>query len=128
MVSPAGFTLIDDAYNCNPDSAIASIAMLAEEKPARIFLFGDMGELGRDAELWHAEVGGAAKTLGIDYFWAAGPLSKNAAEAFGIDGVRGRWFADRDELIAHLPELPLKGQRWPSKQATRQALGRLLRR
>ena len=109
MVSPAGFTLIDDAYNCNPDSAIASIAMLAEEKPARIFLFGDMGELGRDAELWHAEVGGAAKTLGIDYFWAAGPLSKNAAEAFGIDGVRGRWFADRDELIAHLPELPLKG-------------------
>ena len=109
MASPAGFTLIDDAYNCNPDSAIASIAMLAEEKPARIFLFGDMGELGRDAELWHAEVGGAAKTLGIDYFWAAGPLSKHAAEAFGIDGVRGRWFADRDELIAHLPELPLKG-------------------
>lgn len=83
MASPAGFTLIDDAYNCNPDSAIASIAMLAEEKPARIFLFGDMGELGRDAELWHAEVGGAAKTLGIDYFWAAGPLSKHAAEAFG---------------------------------------------
>lgn len=109
MASPAGFTLIDDAYNCNPDSAIASIAMLAEEKPARIFLFGDMGELGRDAELWHAEVGGAAKTLGIDYFWAAGPLSKHAAEAFGIDGVRGRWFADRGELIAHLPELPLKG-------------------
>ena len=109
MASPAGFTLIDDAYNCNPDSAIASIAMLAEEKPARIFLFGDMGELGRDAELWHAEVGGAAKTLGIDYFWAAGPLSKHAAEAFGIDGVRGRGFADRDELIAHLPELPLKG-------------------
>ena len=39
MASPAGFTLIDDAYNCNPDSAIASIAMLAEEKPARIFPF-----------------------------------------------------------------------------------------
>ena len=33
MVSPAGFTLIDDAYNCNPDSAIASIAMLAEKSP-----------------------------------------------------------------------------------------------
>ena len=109
FASPAGFTLIDDAYNCNPDSAIASIAMLAEEKPARIFLFGDMGELGRDAEVWHAEVGGAAKTLGVDYFWAAGSLSKAAAEAYGIDGEHGRWFADRDELIEHLKELPLKG-------------------
>lgn len=126
FVSPAGFTLIDDAYNCNPDSAIASIAMLAEEKPARIFLFGDMGELGRDAAIWHAEVGGAALTLGIDYFWTAGELSRHAAEAFGIDGERCRHFETRDELLAHLGELPLAGATIAVKASNSSGFGRIV--
>lgn len=83
--------------------------MLAEEKPARIFLFGDMGELGRVLSFGMLKWAVPRRRWASTISGPAGPLSKHAAEAFGIDGVRGRWFADRDELIAHLPELPLKG-------------------
>lgn len=104
-----GATLVDDAYNCNPDSAIASLGMLAGEKAPRVFIFGDMAELGPSSEKWHAEVGAAAKRLGIDCFWTAGEKARRAAEAFGIDGVRCRAFADRDALIEALAELPPGG-------------------
>lgn len=104
-----GATLIDDAYNCNPDSAIASLRMLAREKAPRIFIFGDMAELGPSSEKWHAEVGAEAKRLGIDYFWTAGEKARAGALAFGIDGDRCRAFRDRDELIDALRELRADG-------------------
>lgn len=107
--SPLGFTVIDDAYNCNPDSAQASLRALAAEAGERIFIFGDMGELGANAERWHAEVGKAAAELGIDRFWTAGPLARLAAEAYSQDGgAGGRAFETREDLIAHLSELPLQ--------------------
>ncbi|WP_297612148.1 UDP-N-acetylmuramoyl-tripeptide--D-alanyl-D-alanine ligase [uncultured Sutterella sp.] len=104
-----GAILIDDAYNCNPDSAIASLRMLAREKAPRIFIFGDMAELGPSSEKWHAEVGAEAKRLGIDYFWTAGEKARAGALAFGTDGDRCRAFRDRDELIEALPELKAEG-------------------
>ena len=104
-----GATLVDDAYNCNPDSAIASLRMLSREKSPRIFIFGDMAELGPSSEKWHAEVGSEAKRLGIDYFWTAGDKARAGALAFGVDGTRCRAFRDRDELIAALAELPAAG-------------------
>lgn len=105
------FTLVDDAYNCNPDSAIASLKMLASAKAPRIFLFGDMGELGASSEVWHQEVGRTAKALGIEYFWCAGAVNAAgaAAEAFGVKDGRGRAFADRQALIEALKDLPLDG-------------------
>lgn len=107
--APSGvFTLVDDAYNCNPDSATASLGMLAREKSPRIFLFGDMAELGPSSEAWHREVGEAARRFGVDRFWCAGSPTGAlaAAEAFG-PGARA--FPDRDALIAALAELPLDG-------------------
>lgn len=106
------FTLVDDAYNCNPDSALASVRMLAAEPAPRIFIFGDMAELGAKSDRWHAEVGRAAAAAGIERFWTTGAHAKHAAEAFEAakpEGACGRWFSSRDELVAHLAELPLAG-------------------
>lgn len=100
-----GLTLIDDAYNANPDSVLASMKMVAQSGLASdrlCFILGDMAEVGDDAPDRHAEVGAAAKALGIGALWCAGPLSAHAAEAFGT-GAKS--FASREALIEALPAL-----------------------
>lgn len=92
-------TVIDDAYNANPDSVRASMVLLSVEPGPRTFVLGDMGEIGDGAEAAHREVGAFARTLGIDALYAAGPNSKFAVEAYG-DG--GRWFESTDALIEAL--------------------------
>ena len=92
-------TVIDDAYNANPDSVRASLRLLAAEKGPRTFILGDMAEVGESVVDVHREVGRYARELGIDAFYATGKYSEFAVEAFGDDGV---WFETRDELIAAL--------------------------
>lgn len=102
--------LIDDAYNANPDSVRASMAMLAQEGGApedRLFILGDMGEIGADREARHAEVGAWAREVGIGRLWTVGALSKAAAAAFGEDA---RAFETRDELLAALDDLALPAE------------------
>jgi len=62
-----GATLINDAYNSNPEALRSMIKTLAG-MPARrrILVAGEMLELGRDAGVLHAECGKAAAEAGID--------------------------------------------------------------
>jgi len=92
-----GATLIDDTYNANPDSARAAIAVLALAAGTKLFVLGDMGELGAGAGGLHAEIGAAAKAAGIDRLYALGELSRRAAQSFG-EGARE--FAAVDDLVA----------------------------
>ena len=83
-----GALVIDDTYNANPASMRAAIEVLAQsavEKPAgkRVFVMGDMGELGGNAATLHAGIGTAAREAGIDRLLALGELSVNAVRAFG---------------------------------------------
>ena len=52
--APGGFTVINDAYNANPDSMRASLSTFAALDVAgtRIAVLGDMGELGSFTRKW----------------------------------------------------------------------------
>lgn len=91
--------ILDDTYNANLRSVLSGLEVLAQRPGKRIFVFGDMGELGTWAEQHHREVGLAAKQLGINQFLSCGHHSALAAEAFGNGG---RHFASQDELAQTL--------------------------
>jgi len=95
----AGATLIDDTYNANPYSVLASIEVLAERDGVRILVLGDMGELGAGAAQMHGEVGAAARHFGLDALYTLGMQSARASEAFGTPA---RHFSEIDELVAAL--------------------------
>ena len=78
-----GAKLIDDSYNANPSSMMAAIDVLKARAGQRIFVMGDMAELGDEAASMHADIGAYAKAAGIEKFFALGALSKNAVNAFG---------------------------------------------
>jgi UDP-N-acetylmuramoyl-tripeptide--D-alanyl-D-alanine ligase len=91
-----GATLIDDAYNANPDSAVAAISVLAAATGKRVLVLADMGELGDMAAPMHADVGAAAASAGIDTLFTLGELAQRATQAFG---VRGKHFSRIEDLL-----------------------------
>ena len=117
--------LIDDSYNANPDSVRAAIEVLAAMRAPRLLVLGDMGEVGDRGPEFHAEVGGHAHERGIEHLWCAGPMSADAARAFG---PAARHFADVPALITARTELPaaasvlVKGSRFMQMERVVQAL------
>lgn len=95
----AGATVIDDTYNANPTSMKAAIDVLQASQGKRIFVMGDMAELGDDAPMMHAEIGAYAKAAGIDKFFALGELTKNALTTFGANATH---FASVEDLAEAL--------------------------
>jgi UDP-N-acetylmuramoyl-tripeptide--D-alanyl-D-alanine ligase len=82
-----GATLIDDSYNANPSAARAALDFLATCGGHRIFVLGDMLELGSEAESLHASVGEYARGR-CDLLVAVGKLAARAAEGFGAGAER----------------------------------------
>lgn len=88
---PAGIRVINDAYNANPDSMRAAIALLSEMPctGVRIAVLGDMGELGEDEVRLHEVVGAQVAHAGIDLLVTAGPLGHAVAAGARAAGMCG---------------------------------------
>ncbi|HRP97147.1 MAG TPA: UDP-N-acetylmuramoyl-tripeptide--D-alanyl-D-alanine ligase [Rhodocyclaceae bacterium] len=121
-----GATLLDDSYNANPDSVRAAIDVLASTPGRKILVLGDMGEMGWTSAQVHDEIGGYAKSKGVDALFALGDMSAVAVHNFG-DG--GRHFKAVDALVAALrPELDartvvlVKGSRFMRMERVVEAL------
>jgi UDP-N-acetylmuramoyl-tripeptide--D-alanyl-D-alanine ligase len=98
-----GALLIDDSYNANPDSMRAAIDVLSQLPGKRVFVMGDMGEVGDAGGQFHDELGGYAKSQGIDRLFCLGPQSIATAHNFGEGGQH---FNRVEDLIrAVRPEL-----------------------
>ena len=78
-----GAWIIDDSYNANPGSMAAAIEVLAAQPGQRFLVIGDMAELGDEESALHRQVGERARAKGIDRLLTLGPLSAEAARAFG---------------------------------------------
>jgi UDP-N-acetylmuramoyl-tripeptide--D-alanyl-D-alanine ligase len=92
----AGAVVLDDTYNANPDSVRAGIDVLAATVGHKVLVLGDMGEIGEASGQYHDEIGGYAKSQGIDRLFAIGEASQQAVRNFG-EGARH--FCNIDKLI-----------------------------
>jgi UDP-N-acetylmuramoyl-tripeptide--D-alanyl-D-alanine ligase len=124
---PSGALVIDDTYNANPESMQAAIAVLAAYPGRTVFVMGDMGELGDQAEAMHATIGEFAKRAGVSTLFALGEMSAAAARSFG-EGARH--FSTVDELVDALVEgldqgstVLVKGSRFMRMERVIEALG-----
>jgi UDP-N-acetylmuramoyl-tripeptide--D-alanyl-D-alanine ligase len=73
-VHPGRYTVVNDAYNANPQSmrsAIDSVAAMSARR--RIGVFGPMRELGPICEDAHREIGAHAVASGFDRVLVVGP-------------------------------------------------------
>jgi UDP-N-acetylmuramoyl-tripeptide--D-alanyl-D-alanine ligase len=107
-----GVTVVNDAYNANPESMRAALAALTG-LPAdrRIAVLGAMGELGADAPAEHERLGRDAAAAGIDLIVAVGPDAVGIAEGAAAAGRR------TGEESVHVPD----------RAAARQLLSEVLR-
>ena len=78
-------TVLSDCYNANPASMRNALDILAGIDPTgqrrRVFICGDMAELGRQAEQLHRELGIHIAQNGIQLLLAVGGFAKIAAMA-----------------------------------------------
>jgi UDP-N-acetylmuramoyl-tripeptide--D-alanyl-D-alanine ligase len=97
-----GVTIIDDSYNAAPASVQAALRLLAAVRGRRIFVFGDMLELGEEGPEAHREVGAEAAGAGVSRMLLVGELAKLAAESAGEAGVHATCHDALEAVVAAL--------------------------
>jgi UDP-N-acetylmuramoyl-tripeptide--D-alanyl-D-alanine ligase len=90
-----GVTVVNDAYNANPDSmraaleALRSIGLAAQPRRRTWAVLGEMLELGNLSRSEHERVGGWASALGVDRLVVVGerarPIAEGAVRSTGGD-------------------------------------------
>lgn len=105
VVQGGDITIINDAYNANPDSTKAALNVLSDLAVNRrqVAVLGSMFELGPREQEGHYETGTAAKA--VDLLVAVGEQAKNIATGAlesGLDPEKVQWFPDNITAINYL--------------------------
>ncbi|HLR99350.1 MAG TPA: UDP-N-acetylmuramoyl-tripeptide--D-alanyl-D-alanine ligase [Mycolicibacillus parakoreensis] len=109
---PDGVTVIDDAYNANPDSmraALQSLAWIARgpgsgAQPRRSWaVLGEMAELGEDAISEHDRIGRLAVRLDVSRLIVVGVGRSMGAMHHGAV-MEGSWGAEAEKGAAAVPD------------------------
>ena len=79
--------VIDDSYNANPESMKSSLNQLRNINKNKIFIMGDMGELGERSLEHHLSVFRLAKDIDVKHLLYMGKYKNEAKSIFG-DGCR----------------------------------------
>ena len=117
--------LIAAVGNANPDSVRAALDVLADLPGPRLLVLGDMGEVGEQGPVFHAEAGALARSLGIEQVFTLGVLSRATSQSFG----GGQHFDNLDALQAavmtalpHCASVLVKGARFMQMERVVQAI------
>lgn len=105
--APDGFTVINDAYNANPESVRAALKTLAAMKGSgRAWaVLGEMRELGPHSMTEHDAIGRLAVRLDIDHLVCVGPATRVmhlAASNEGSWGDESCWVADAHSAVERI--------------------------
>lgn len=114
-----GVTVVNDAYNANPDSTAAALrALTALGRGAAgsrtIAVLGEMRELGASSEVEHEEVGRLAVRLGVQHVVTVGEAARGVHRGAGEElarsvggedhGKESAYVEDRDAAVTWLRE------------------------
>lgn len=102
-----GVTILNDAYNANPQSMAAALRALAVmgAQHRTVAVLGEMLELGPDSRRFHADLGELVVRLNIDLLVAVGEGARPIYRAAVLEGSWGEeatWVADADAAEALL--------------------------
>jgi UDP-N-acetylmuramoyl-tripeptide--D-alanyl-D-alanine ligase len=107
-----GVTVIDESYNANPLSVAASLRHMGvlTTEGKKIFVFGDMRELGNHAEHYHRELAPQVAENGVSVLLTHGTLAHLTSEAMKkFKGVDIRHFERKGDLIDTLKNILTSG-------------------
>ena len=113
--------LIDDSYNANPSSVIASLNMLNEiaVNNRKVLILGEMGELGKHSLLLHKKLYNYLINLNINLVIFVGKntknlynISKNNIECSWSESAEQIIKSDIDKLIKPMDTILVKGSRY----------------
>jgi UDP-N-acetylmuramoyl-tripeptide--D-alanyl-D-alanine ligase len=101
-----GIHVIDDTYNANPDSMKVAIGTLQtlSANHRKIFIAGDMLELGDQSEALHQQVGHLAAAAGIGRIYITGEFAEAVACGAQDAQMNGRYIftGSKDEILEDL--------------------------
>ena len=105
-------TIIDDTYNANLTSSLASLDYLEafSGNGRKLFVFGDMFELGPSSNQQHRKIGIKCSQLNLDIVYTIGEYSKHTGYALD-NKIEHSHFSDQKELIQTLKNILLPGDK-----------------
>ncbi|HHT9129733.1 MAG TPA: UDP-N-acetylmuramoyl-tripeptide--D-alanyl-D-alanine ligase [Candidatus Brocadiaceae bacterium] len=101
-------TVINDAYNANPESVRAALQYFNEIDSVgrKVFICGDMLELGKESPQLHREIGETVAHLNIDLLWTVGKHASEIAKGAKLSGMpEGRVVSFKDVADITVPEI-----------------------
>ena len=113
IIHHGGLTIINDAYNANPDSMKAALEVLKNSGNNRkIAILGDMLEMGEWLKTAHLEIGKYVKQLNIDLLIAIGQAAQYYVEGsieHGMEKNQALYVKNNKEAIDLLKSILNKG-------------------
>lgn len=98
----AGYKIINDSYNSNPESLKAAIStFLSTQNPPRVLVLGDMAELGNSEKIYHKQIGEFLNGFKDLKLIAVGPLAKFIAKKTEHES---KCFKDNDGVAKYILE------------------------
>lgn len=99
------YNFINDSYNANPDSMRAAVKTFVEIYDKPVVILGDMGELGKDENKYHEQVGEYLSKLNknVKYLFV-GNLAKEIAKPLTEKGFDVALFENNEQVARYIIE------------------------